>query len=218
MRRSGSSSSRGLGVASVRGGDVADIAANSSELGFDGRVERLRRWTRILLGIRDSAKIFVAAMNGPAAGMGLGLALACDLRIASASARCATGFLRVGFSGDFAGPYFLTQLIGGARARQLYLMGEVIEAEEAARLGIVNWLVADDQFAAEVQRVTARLEAGPPLALRYMKRNFNVAETGTLESYLETEALHQVRTGTSEDAREAQAALREKRTPVFRAR
>jgi 2-(1,2-epoxy-1,2-dihydrophenyl)acetyl-CoA isomerase len=88
----------------------------------------------------------IAIINGPAAGAGLALALACDLRIAGVSARLVTAFVRVGFSGDFGGSYFLTRLVGTARARELYFTGRPVEAEEALTLGLVNRVVPDDQL------------------------------------------------------------------------
>jgi 2-(1,2-epoxy-1,2-dihydrophenyl)acetyl-CoA isomerase len=205
----------GAGRGFCSGADVTDIAAVSGDLSFDQRVERLRRWTLIPQHIRNMSKIVVAAINGPAAGMGLALALACDLRLGATSAKCATSFLKVGFSGDFGGPYFLTRLIGSARARQLFLMGETLEAKEAYRLGLLNWLVPDADFGAERDRVLQLLLSSSPVALGYMKRNFNLAEELTFEQYLAVEANHQVRTALSDDAREAQGAAREKRHPVF---
>jgi 2-(1,2-epoxy-1,2-dihydrophenyl)acetyl-CoA isomerase len=166
---------------------------------FDGRVQRLQRWHRIPQMIRAIPKVFVAAVNGPAAGMGFGLALACDLRIAAASAKFVTSFAKVGFSGDFGGPYFLAQLVGGARARQLYYLSETLSADEALALGLVNWVVSDADFPAELAQLTDRLLQGPTVALGYMKRNFNFAETAGLGEYLDLEAVHQVRTAFTDD-------------------
>lgn len=208
----------GAGRGFCSGGDIVSIAEASGGLSFGQRVERLRRWTLIPQQIRDMSKIVVAAVNGPAAGMGFALALACDMRLGAASAKCTTSFLKVGFSGDFGGPYFLTRLIGGARARQLFMMGETLDAAEVHALGLFNWLVPDADFAGEVESIVQRLLSNSPVALGYMKRNFNFAEEMTFEQYLAMEANHQVCTSLSEDAREAQTASREKRLPVFSGR
>ena len=94
--------------------------------------------------MRNRPKVIIGVINGPVAGAGLGLALACDLRVAGKSARFGTAFARIGYSGDYGGTWSLTRLVGTAKARELYLHGDVIDADEAVRLGIVNRVVADD--------------------------------------------------------------------------
>ena len=157
-------------------------------------------------------------INGPAAGAGLALALACDLRIAGASARLVTAFVRVGFSGDFGGSYFLTRLVGTARARELYFTGRPIEANEALSLGLINRVVADEDLATITMELARSLAHGPSIALGLMKRNLNCAETASLAELLDMEAVHQVQTGRTEDHREAAKAFVEKRAPIFAGR
>src|SRR2546422_3763998 len=122
-----------------------------------------------------------AMVRGAAAGAGLSLALACDLRVAGDSARFATAFARVGYSGDFGGSWYLTQLVGSAKARELYYTADIVDAQQALALGIVNRVVPDARLEEETMALAARLSRGPRVALRYMKGNFNAAESGTLK-------------------------------------
>jgi 2-(1,2-epoxy-1,2-dihydrophenyl)acetyl-CoA isomerase len=154
-------------------------------------------------------------INGPAAGAGLAFALACDLRIAGASARLVTAFVRVGFSGDFGGSFFLTRLVGTAKARELYFTGRPVDADEALSLGLVNRVVPDEQLHDVTMELARSLAHGPAVALALMKRNMNCAESGGLAELLDMEAAHQVQTGRTEDHRQAAKAFVEKRAPVF---
>ena len=151
-------------------------------------------------------------------GAGLSMALACDLRVAGESAKFATAFARVGYSGDFGGSWFLTQLVGTAKARELYYTAEIVDARQALALGIVNRVVADEKLDDETLTLARKLAQGPRVALRYMKRNMNAAETQTLAQCLDLEAMHHTRTGFTEDHKEAARAFVEKREPVFRGR
>ena len=160
----------------------------------------------------------IGAINGPAAGAGLSIALACDLRIASDNARFGTAFARVGFSGDFGGTYLLTQLVGPAKARELYFTADIIDADTAAALGIVNRVVGDDELHAETMALARRIADGPQVALGYMKRNLLAAETEPFQTVLDLEAAHQARCAFTEDHKEAVAAFVEKRRPVFKGR
>src|SRR5437867_12530249 len=157
-------------------------------------------------------------VRGAAAGAGLSLALACDLRVAGDSARFATAFARVGYSGDFGGSWYLTQLIGSAKARELYYTADIVDALQALALGIVNRVVPDARLEEETMALAARLSRGPRIAYRYMTRNFNAAERGTLQDSLDLEAWHHTRRGMTEDHREAAKACVENRAPAFKAR
>jgi 2-(1,2-epoxy-1,2-dihydrophenyl)acetyl-CoA isomerase len=158
----------------------------------------------------------IAMVKGAAAGAGLSLALACDLRMAGESARFATAFARVGYSGDFGGSYFLTQLVGTAKARELYYTAEIVDASQALALGLVNRVIPDARLEEETMALAARIAKGPRVALSYMKRNMNAAESGTLKDLLDLEAWHHSRTGMTEDHREAARAFVEKREPQFK--
>ena len=125
-----------------------------------------------------------------------------------------TAFARVGFAGDYGGTWFLTRLVGPAKARELYFFSERVGADQALELGLVN---AIETFAETVDRAR-RLAAGPRIAYRYMKENLNRSLTSPLEEVLDLEATHHLRTGTTEDHREAAQAFAEKREPAFHGR
>jgi 2-(1,2-epoxy-1,2-dihydrophenyl)acetyl-CoA isomerase len=160
----------------------------------------------------------IAMVNGVAAGAGMSLALACDLRIAGRSARMTTAFVKVGLSGDYGGTWFLTQLLGSAKARELYFVSDVLDAAQIERLGLANRVVGDAELADETMALAERLGNGPSVALRYMKRNLNVAESGSLAAGLDSEAYGMLRARASEDHKEAARAFVEKRTPAFKGR
>lgn len=209
----------GAGGAFCAGGDVKDMAAGGDGLAFDALVQRQRRNHHQTAGrLHRMPKPTIAALPGPAAGAGLSLALACDLRYVAERAFLTTAFARVGFAGDYGGTWFLTQLVGPARARELYFFADRLGAAEARELGLVNDVFADDRLEAEVLDRARRLASGPRLAHAYMKENLNRALTGTLEDALDLEATHHLHTGTTEDHREAATAFVEKREPVFRGR
>src|SRR5438445_364335 len=168
--------------------------------------------------LHEMPKPTIAMVRGAAAGAGMSLALACDLRVAGDTARFATAFARVGYSGDFGGSWFLTQLVGTGKARELYFTTDIVDAREARELGMVNRVVPDARLEEETLALAARLARGPRIAYRYMKRNFNAAESGTLKDLLDLEAWHHTRCGMTEDHREAAKAFVEKREPVFRGR
>jgi 2-(1,2-epoxy-1,2-dihydrophenyl)acetyl-CoA isomerase len=129
-----------------------------------------------------------------------------------------TAFARVGFSGDYGGSLFLTQLVGSAKARELYYLSPRLDAQDAERFGLVNRVVPDAALAAETAALAHRLAAGPTVAYRYMKENLNRAAGADLEECLDLEATHHVHTGLTEDHREAARAFVEKREPVFKGR
>jgi len=205
----------GAGRAFCAGGDVKAMAARSDDT-LERRAAELRQRHHLIVLMRQSPKIIIGAINGPAFGAGLGVALACDLRLAAESARFGTAFAGVGFSGDFGGSYHLTQLAGPAKARELYLLGEPIDAREAHRLDLVTRVVPDGALLDEAQALARRFAEGPRLAYAYMKRNLFAAETASLADVLDMEAFHQARTGMTEDHREAREAFVAKRKPAFK--
>jgi 2-(1,2-epoxy-1,2-dihydrophenyl)acetyl-CoA isomerase len=208
----------GAGRAFCAGGDVKSMAEGGERRSPAEATAHLRSRMEVSRILHELPKPTIAMINGPAAGAGLAFALACDLRIAGASARLVTAFVRVGFSGDFGGSYFLTRLVGTAKARELYFTGRPVDAEEALSLGLVNRLVPDDQLATVTMELAQSLAHGPAIALSLMKRNMNCAESGGLAELLDMEAAHQVRTGRTEDHREAAKAFVEKRAPIFAGR
>lgn len=207
----------GAGRGFCAGGDVKTMESRASQ-GFEERLEGLRRMHELPLMLRTIPKVVIAMVNGPAVGAGLGLAMACDLRIAGRSARFGTGFAGVGYSGDFGGSWTLTRLVGTAKARELYLLGDIIDAALAVSLGLVNRLVEDEALREETEALARRIADGPRVALGYMKRNLFAAETEAFAAVLEMEAVHQARTAMTDDHREASRAFLEKRPPVFKGR
>ncbi|MEJ0028736.1 MAG: enoyl-CoA hydratase-related protein [Rhizomicrobium sp.] len=217
----------GAGGAFCAGGDVKGMAdgtggGSTAAAGadLDSRIHAQRISQRGTAGrLYKMPKPTIAAIPGPAAGAGLSLALACDLRIAAEGAVMTTAFARVGFSGDYGGTYFLSHLVGSAKARELYYLSERIDMAEALRLGLVNWVVPADQLETRTREIALRLAKGPRVAYRYMKENINRAVTGAdIDDCLDLEATHHNHTGQTEDHREAAKAFVEKREPVFKGR
>ena len=216
----------GAGGAFCAGGDVKGFAArNTSTPGgepprfdMEARVHGLRQAMEVSRWLHEAPKPTLAVIPGAAAGAGLSLALSCDIRIASNEAKLTTAFSKVGLAGDYGGSYFLTQLVGQAKARELYFTADVILGSEAAALGIVNEAVPAADLEAAADRWARKLAGLPTLAIGYMKRNLNAAINCTLSEALDLEAMHMVRTFMTDDHKAASAAFVEKRPPVFHGR
>jgi 2-(1,2-epoxy-1,2-dihydrophenyl)acetyl-CoA isomerase len=213
----------GAGRAFCGGGDVKAMAASGDgtvgDAAIDEAIHRQRVNQRATSGkLFTMPKPTIASLPGAAAGGGLALALACDLRIMASSAFLTTAFARVGFSGDYGGSYFLTQLVGSAKARELYYLSDRVDAQEALRLGLTNWVCEPDELVAATHAVAARLASGPTVAYRYMKENLNRAMAGDVDDCLDLEAAHHIHCGQTEDHREATKAFVAKREPVFHGR
>lgn len=208
----------GAGRGFCAGGDVKSMADGSSQPGLEDAVQRLRGRMEVSRLLHEIPKPTIAMVNGAAAGAGLSMALACDLRIAAQSARFITAFAKVGFSGDFGGSYFLSKLVGTGKARELYYTSEPVDAREALALGMVNRVVPDAELVEATMTLAKRLARGPSIALGLMKKNLNAAENGTLSELLDLEATHQIQTARTEDHLEAARAFVEKRAPVFKGR
>jgi 2-(1,2-epoxy-1,2-dihydrophenyl)acetyl-CoA isomerase len=211
----------GAGGAFCAGGDVKGMASGSNAgtgapTTYDAGVHRQRVNQRaVSQRLFEMPKPTIAALPGAAAGAGLSLALACDLRYAVPSAVLTTAFAKVGFAGDYGGTWFLTRLVGSGKARELYFFSDKLTAEEAERLGIVNAVFPAESFEADVRARAVQLAHGPRVAYRYMKENLNRAVHGELGECLDMEAAHHIRTGQTEDHREAAKAFVEKRPPTF---
>jgi 2-(1,2-epoxy-1,2-dihydrophenyl)acetyl-CoA isomerase len=210
----------GAGRGFCAGGDVKAMA-EGNELGgqtMEEKAQALRARMETSRWLHEMPKPTIAMLRGPAAGAGLSLAMACDMRVASDTARLGTAFARVGYSGDFGGSYYLTQLVGTAKARELYFTADLLDAQQALGLGLVNRVVPDARLEEETMALASRLARGPRVAFRYMKRNMNAAESASLKEMLDLEAWHHTRTGMTEDHREAARAFVEKREPQFKGR
>ena len=212
----------GAGGAFCAGGDVKAMAAvHASGRAPDPvtRMEMQRQSHRLTsLRLYEMGKPTIAAIPGAAAGAGLSLALACDFRIAADSAVMTTAFAKVGLSGDYGGTYLLTQLVGTAKARELYLLADRIEMPEALRLGIVNWVVPAAELETRAMALARRLADGPRVAHRLIKDNLNRALKSTFADCLDNESANLAMARETDDHKEAAAAFAAKRSPVFKGR
>jgi 2-(1,2-epoxy-1,2-dihydrophenyl)acetyl-CoA isomerase len=219
----------GSGRAFCAGGDVKGMAARAGDSRQETGDSKSPAWylatgvNELREGQRATSymlhtmpKPTIAMVNGHAVGAGLSLALACDLRVASENAKLGTVFRNVGFSGDFGGSWFLPRLVGMEKARELYFTGEILEASEAKRIGMVSRVVPHDDLESETMALASKLASGPTLAYARMKENLNRTWSQDLLPHLEQEALNMRLSGGTMDHREAARAFVEKRAPVFR--
>lgn len=221
----------GAGRAFCSGGDVSQfalddpldpVAAGSGDhpawRETDYASDRLRERAQTAFLLHTMPKPTIAVIRGPAAGAGLSLAAACDLRIADETATFATSFAKVGLSGDYGASYFLPRLVGSALAREMYFLGRRLNADEALRHGLVNRVVAANELAATSATIAAELAAGPPTAWRFIKQNLIAAETERLSDLLDLESRNMTRSMATADARGAIEAFLNKKTPTFAGR
>ena len=211
----------GAGTAFCSGGDVKGMGAHRDkkklEMSYDEKVADLQERQRLLTGALISVrKPTIAALPGPAAGAGLAIAMACDIRIAASSAFVSTGYLRLALSGDYGIAWLLTRLVGTARARELMFTAERVDAERCERIGLFNRVVPDDSLQQEAFAFAKSMAEGPTLALRYMKDNLDEALLFDFATARDHEAERLVRLTTTADHREAVQAFIEKRKAVFK--
>jgi len=208
----------GAGNAFCAGGDVKGMGSNAAkaETTFEQRVAELRVKQRTLTGALVAVrKPTIAALPGPAAGAGLALALACDIRIAAESAIMATGYIRIGLTGDYGIAWLLTRLVGTSRARELMFLSERIDARRCETLGLVNRVVPNVELAEAAFVLAKSLADGPSIALAYMKDNLDHAVTSDFLQSMDQEADHMVRAARTTDHKEAVRAFIDKRKPEF---
>ena len=208
----------GAGRGFCAGGDVKRMASGAIAHDAPDAETVLRGKMEVARQLHALSKPTIAMVNGPAAGAGLALALACDLRVAGTSARFTTAFAKVGLPGDFGGSFFLSQLLGIAKARELYFTADTVDAQQALALGLVNRMVPDADLATTTLALATQLAHGPTLAFAQMKRNLNAAQGVALAAVLDMEARHQVAASRTEDHREAARAFVDKRPPHFTGR
>lgn len=206
----------GAGAGFCAGGDTKRMARDGRLPSPEERVAQLRWEHGIPLALHGIPKPTLAALPGAAAGAGFGLALACDLRIAAESAVVTTAYARLGLSGDYGTSWFLSRLVGPAKARELMFGAERVDAATCLALGLVNRVVPDAALPTAALAWAKQLAAGPPIALAYMKDNLNRALAEPLEAVLALEAERMVAGAQTEDYLEAVAAFAEKRPPVFK--
>lgn len=207
----------GAGGAFCAGGDVKAMneGQNQGRSFYEQRKE-LRGVMEVSRLLHEIPKPTIAAVEGAAAGAGLSLALACDFRIVSDTAKITTAFAKVGVSGDFGGTYFLPKIVGPAKAKELYFFSPIISGKEAENIGLANRAVDAGAALREALDYAEPLAKGAPLALGRMKANLNLATGGaTLAQVMDLEADNHVNSTATNDHKEAAAAFVEKRQPVF---
>jgi 2-(1,2-epoxy-1,2-dihydrophenyl)acetyl-CoA isomerase len=197
----------GTGSAFCAGEDVRGmVAVNDSDMAvpIDEKIHRQRVNQRETAGrVFKMPKPTIASLPGAAADAELSLALACDVRIMASSAILTTAFARVGLTGDYGGTYFVTNLVGAAKPRELYFLSERVTAADVLRLHLANWVCAPEELAARTRDIALRLARGPGIAYRYMKEKLNRALTGEMDECLDLEATHHVHSSLTDDHREA---------------
>ena len=207
----------GAGRAFCAGGDVSMMAREDAS-SLEQKIDGLRDMQEISWLLYSSPKVTIASVNGFAMGAGLGIALACDLRIASNTAKFGTAYAKVGYGGDFGTTWLLTHYAGAPKAKELFFLADPIDAHEAHRLGLVNRLVDPEILAAETMSVATRIAHGPLTSFRYMKANVNLAAAVDFRTLLDREPETHLRCGETSDHREGVSAFLEKRTPKFTGR
>ena len=206
----------GAGRGFCTGADVevmSDLLSRGDDTTFETLVQA---GMRVIQRLRSVEQPVIAAVNGPAAGAGASLALACDFRVASERATIGITFNRIGLHPDWGATWTLPRLVGAGRAAELVMSGRMVEAREAERIGLFERVLADDWFEDEVKKLAKELAAKPPMALRLAKRTLAASLDSDLDAMLAAEREQQMRCFRSADAKEGIAAFNEKRTPVFR--
>lgn len=207
----------GIGKAFCAGGDVKGMGGGAPDMRtVDEKIRELQhRQQTLTLRLYETPKPTIAALPGAAAGAGMSIALACDLRIGSDKAFYAPGFAAVGLSGDYGGSWQLTQLVGPAKAKEIYFTGRRVQADEALALGLLNEVVEGDVMP-RARDLARQIASGPPQAIRYMKQNINRATQADFKTCLDWEADRLIRVAQTDDHKEAVRAFVEKRPPVFK--
>ncbi|MEW6730818.1 MAG: enoyl-CoA hydratase-related protein [Acidobacteriota bacterium] len=200
------------------GGDVKQMSQFAESEPTKRIVAPLEACHNFILKMRNLAKPIIAAINGVAAGAGFNIALACDARIAAESAKFSQAFVRVGLVPDCGGTFFLPRIVGAAKAMEMMLTGELIDAEQAKQLGIVNVVVQDSELASSVQFFAEQAAELPTAAIGRLKRLLNASSSSSLTEQLALEAEMQIESVGTEDFVEGVRAFAEKRTPKFQGR
>ncbi|MGA6956000.1 MAG: enoyl-CoA hydratase-related protein, partial [Candidatus Acidiferrales bacterium] len=205
----------GAGRAFCAGGDL-ELLRDARKRKAVAEVEALvQAGKEIAVAIATMPKIVIAAVNGPAAGGGMNLALAADIRIASDQARFAESFAQIGLFPDFGGTYFLPRIVGPARAAELFYTGQMLSADDALHMGIVTRVVPAEQFEAETKKLAESIASGAGLAQRDVKHRMITEQRKELEAALDEEIRLQIHCFDSQDFLEGLNAFFEKRKPNF---
>ena len=212
----------GAGDAFCSGGDVSGMGADANTgkdktpLTKEARIQKLTEAQRTLTQrLYEHSKITVAALPGAAAGAGLSIALACDLRVASEDAFLTTAFARIGLSGDYGASWFITRLVGLAQAKEMLYLSERITAKEAKSIGLVNQVFTPNLFRKQALEYAKKIANGPTQALGRMKKNLHLGLEQELADSLALEATHLIESMGTQESKEAISAFMEKRAPNF---
>ncbi len=205
---------RGEGRGFSAGADLAQVI-ESSDGDPDLGAYLQETYSRLVTRMASLEKPIIGALHGPVYGAGMGVALACDLRIAAESAKFSVAFIKIGLMPDAGVSFFLPRIVGLGRAMEMSMLGEPVEAEEAYRIGLVNRVVPDDALADEAAALAERLAAMPTRALGKMKQSLYASFESDLKTALEAEAEGQTFCGYTSDHKEGVAAFFEKRAAKF---
>jgi enoyl-CoA hydratase/carnithine racemase len=208
----------GAGRAFCAGGDVRAMGELIEQKDADEFSRLLGSARRVIAAIRQMTKPVIASINGPASGAGFNLALACDLRIAASDATFSQSFVKVGLHPDWGGTYFLPRLVSPNKACEMFFLGETIDAAEAHRLGIINFVVGPAELEAETRKLAERLRQAPAISIAAAKQAVYMSQSAELEEMLRFETEAQLRCFESDDGREGVRAFLEKREPRFTGR
>jgi len=209
----------GAGRGFCSGGDVKSMKERNEAAEAPPLTDRYAPLRdRTIFSMRDCPKPIIAAVNGAAAGAGMNLALACDIRIASTAAKFSQAFVKRGLHPDWGGSYFLPRLVGTAKAAELIFTGDSIDAAKALELGIVNAVVTPEELMNEAYKLARKIADGPPVAIALAKRAIYRSEHSDLRGALEFETFAQNVCHETEDSKEGIKAFIEKRAPVFKGR
>jgi 2-(1,2-epoxy-1,2-dihydrophenyl)acetyl-CoA isomerase len=208
----------GAGRAFCAGGDLGVIGKGRKANNLKELEPLLRAGMGAVIRMRTMPQPVIAAVNGAAAGAGMNVALAADIRISAEEAAFGQNFAKVGLFPDYGGTYFLPELVGPSKAAEMFYTGDMIDAQAALRLNLVNRVVPAAQLEGEVRTLAQKIGSGPPLAIRAVKKVLFASQKEALERALEIEVQHQMQCFASEDCLEGVHAFFEKRAPQFRGR
>ena len=205
----------GAGRAFCAGGDIEAMGQWQENNDTSGFTNLLGTVEKVVKKLRTMPQPVIAAINGPAAGGGMNMALACDMRLGCEKTLFSESFVKIGLVPDWGGFESLTRLVGAAKSMELMMTGERVKADEAYRLGLLNHVFSSDGFMDNVQAFAERLASGPPQAIAAIKRGVYNAVGASLDTVLDFEQRTQATLILSDDAREGVRAFLEKRPPKF---